>query len=242
MFERPHHQRIAQVLLTLDGSLLRKHCCLFGGGTALALFYGEYRESVDIDFLVSNIGSYRQLRQLTTDTLGIIALFRQNDGSISQVRDVRADQYGIRTMLLVAGKQVKFEIVLEGRINLQPPGKNDQICGIATLSPLDMVTSKLLANSDRWADEGVFNRDLIDLAMMQPSKDLFCEAVSKAEEPYGNAIIRDLGKAIEKFQQRQEWLERCMLAMEINIPKAVLWERIRALRQIISRWRRTPFF
>ena len=48
MFERPHHQRIAQVLLTLDGSLLREHCCLFGGGTAIALCYGEYRESVDI--------------------------------------------------------------------------------------------------------------------------------------------------------------------------------------------------
>jgi len=32
-----------------------------------------------------------------------------------------------------------------------------------------MATSKLLANSDRWADEGVFNRDVIDLAMMQPS-------------------------------------------------------------------------
>jgi len=29
---------------------------------------------------------------------------------------------------------------LEGRINLKPPGKSDQICGIATLSPLDMVT------------------------------------------------------------------------------------------------------
>ena len=31
-----------------------------------------------------------------------------------------------------------------------------------------MTASKLLANSDRWADDGVFSRDLIDLAMLQP--------------------------------------------------------------------------
>ena len=234
MFERPHHQRIAQILLTLNGSLLRNHNCLFGGGTAISLRYGEYRESVDIDFLVSDLDSYRQLRLLTTSTSGIAALFRQDSGSITQMRDIRADQYGIRTLLLVAGKQVKFEIVLEGRIKLQSPGDNDQICGIKTLSPLDMVTSKLLANSDRWADEGVFNRDLIDLAMIQPAKDLFCAAVTKSELPYGKAIINDLGKAIEKFQRRHDWLERCMLVMDINIPKAVLWERIRTLRKMAT--------
>lgn len=239
MFERPHHQRIAQILLSLNGDLLRQHNCLFGGGTAIALRYGEYRESVDIDFLVSNINSYRQLRLLTTDFLGILALFQHNIGLISQIREVRADQYGIRTMLLVAGTQVKFEIILEGRIKLQSPGVDDQICGISTLSPLDMVTSKLLANSDRWADESVFNRDLIDLAMMQPSMDLFRTAVTKAELAYGKAIAKDIVKATEKFQCRPEWLERCMLAMEINIPKAVLWERIRVLRRIMSRMTET---
>ncbi len=230
MFERPHHQRIAQVLLTLDGSLLQEHNCLFGGGTAIALRFGEYRQSVDMDFLVSDIDSYRQLRLLTTGSRGITALYRGRSDSITQIRDVRADQYGIRTMLLVAGQQLKFEIVLEGRVKLQAAGDDDRLCGIATLSLLDMATSKLLANSDRWADEGVFNRDLIDLAMMQPSRSLLRAAVEKAEQPYGAAIVRDLGKAVEKFQRRQDWLERCMLAMEINVPKAVLWERIRALR------------
>jgi len=234
MFERPHHQRIAQVLLTLNGSLLREHNCLFGGGTAIALRYGEYRESVDIDFLVSEIDSYRQLRLLITSAQGIAALFRQETDLISHTREVRADQYGIRTMLLVGGQQIKFEIILEGRIKLQSPGDKNQICGVSTLSPLDMAASKLLANSDRWADESVFNRDLIDLAMMRPSKSLFSAAVKKAEQPYGNAIVKDIVKAIEKFQSRPDWLERCMLVMEINIPKAVLWERIRTLQQRVS--------
>jgi hypothetical protein len=54
MFERPHHQRIAHILAALDGSTLAQHACWFGGGTCIALRFGEYRESVDIDFLVSD--------------------------------------------------------------------------------------------------------------------------------------------------------------------------------------------
>lgn len=74
MFERPHHQRIAQILSVLDGPLLKKNSCLFGGGTAIALRYGEYRESVDIDFLVSDVAHYRNLRQLLTGVGGVAAI------------------------------------------------------------------------------------------------------------------------------------------------------------------------
>ena len=36
MFTRPHHQRIAKVLESLDTDLLKQHNCLFAGGTAIA--------------------------------------------------------------------------------------------------------------------------------------------------------------------------------------------------------------
>ncbi|HKW83534.1 MAG TPA: nucleotidyl transferase AbiEii/AbiGii toxin family protein, partial [Burkholderiaceae bacterium] len=49
MFEREHHRRVATVLEALDADVLKANACLFGGGTAIALRYGEYRESVDID-------------------------------------------------------------------------------------------------------------------------------------------------------------------------------------------------
>ena len=74
------------------------------------------------------------------------------------MRELRADQYGLRTALLVAGQPIKFEIILEGRVSLHAPGAGDTLCGIATLTPLDMATSKLLANSDHWMDDGVFSR------------------------------------------------------------------------------------
>ena len=148
-----------------------------------------------------------------------------------QAREIRADQYGIRTQLLVEGQPIKFEIVLEARISLAPPEAEDEICGIATLMPLDMMASKLLANSDRWRDDGVFSRDLIDLAMMQPGRKPLLAAIDKAATAYGPTIEQDLGKAIASMKDRHGWLERCLHAMAMNQPKAVVWQRIRGLGQ-----------
>ena len=233
LFERPHHERIAHVLNVLDGPLLRQKNCLFGGGTAIALRYGEYRESIDIDFLVSDIASYRDLRQLLTGETGIAAIVRAGAGSLIQAREMRADQYGLRTMLRVTDQLIKFEIILEGRIELAAPGAGDTVCSISTLTPLDMATSKLLANSDRWGDDGVFNRDIIDLAMMTPSLALLRQAVAKAETAYGQAIRKDLDNALRRLKNRHDWLERCMQAMAMSLPKALVWQKLRALRRVL---------
>ena len=231
MFKRHHHQAITQVLYALDADLLRQHDCLFGGGTVIAMRYGEYRESVDIDFLVSSATGYRELRQLAGAGFG--PLFKDSNLPFAQTREVRTDQYGIRSMLEVVGRDIKIEIVREGRIELDPPGPNDMVCGITTLPPLDMATSKLLANSDRWYDDGAFSRDLIDLAMMKSNKELLVRAVSKAQGAYGNAILQDLAKAIKRIEEHNGWLERCMEAMAMSIPKAVLWKYIRRLKIVL---------
>ena len=107
------------------------------------------------------------------------------------------------------------------------------ICGIATLTPLDMATSKLLANSDRCMDDGVFSRDLIDLAMMAPPLPLLHQAVVKAEQAYGASVCHDLDKAIARMRERQGRLERCMKALDMNMPRALLWQKIRALRRVL---------
>lgn len=211
--------------------MLRAHACLFGGGTAIAMRFGEFRESLDIDFLVSSKSAYRDLRQLAGS--GLEALFKDRTHPFTPLRDVRTDQYGIRTMLQVVGREIKFEMIREARIDLDEPGPDDAVCGIATLSPLDMAASKLLANSDRWNDDGAFNRDLIDLAMINPDKALLSAAVAKAQGAYGQTILNDLEKAIDRVEQRTGWLERCMEAMAINLPKAVLWKHIRQLRKVI---------
>ena len=234
MFERPHHRRIARVLSALNGDLLREANCLFGGGTAMALRFGEYRESVDMDFLVSNLESYRLLRQSLTGDEGFSGLLRPDGERFRLAREIRADQYGIRTALLLDESLIKFEIVLEARIQIEAATGKDKVCGISTLTLLDMATSKLLANADSWSDDGVFSRDVIDLAMMSPTLPLLRKAVQKAQGAYGPAVTRDLERAIDRLQHRQDWLEHCMQVIGMALPKAVLWSKIRALRRVLD--------
>jgi hypothetical protein len=229
MFTRPHHQRIAKVLESLDTDLLRRHNCLFAGGTAIALGYGEYRESVDIDFLVSDLVSYRYLRNSVREQ-GLQALMKSTDASQLQTSDIRSDQYGIRTRVFVKGKPIKFEIVLEGRISLAKPGKKDSILGVATLMKIDMAVSKLLANSDRGLDMGMHCRDAIDLAMLNLSKSEFAEATTKSEAAYGEATLKDLAKVIGMLGEANGLLERCMKAMDVSVPRALLWQNISKLK------------
>jgi hypothetical protein len=123
------------------------------------LKFGEYRESVDIDFLVSDAAGYRELRQLLTGLEGLAPITRPGAMPLELLREVRADQYGIRTQLNMDGHAIKFEVVREARIALQAAGPQDQLCGVGTLSVLDLAASKFLANSDRQADAGVFSRE-----------------------------------------------------------------------------------
>lgn len=228
MFSRPHHRRIATVLLMLDAGKLDACHCLFGGGTAMALRYGEYRESVDIDFLVSDLAGYRQLRQQLAGVNGLQAIARRGC-VLEHTREVRADQYGIRTMLQVEDAAIKFEIVFEARIALATPADADRLCGVSALTPLDMAASKLLANADRWADASVFSRDLIDLAMMQPSRELLAQATAKASQAYGDSVRTALAKAIQHLQDKPHRLQECMGYMGMIEAPAVVWRRIKAL-------------
>jgi hypothetical protein len=232
MFNRPHHQRIAKVLESLDGDLLKQHGCLFAGGTAIALRYGEYRESVNIDFLVSDLASYRHLRNLVREQ-GLQALMRSNDFGQLQTSDIRSDQYGIRTKVFVQGKPIKFEIVLEGRIALANPRKKDSIAGVATLTRLDMAVSKLLANSDRGLDMGMHCRDVIDLAMLNLTKPEFDEAATKSKAAYGEAVLKDLSKVIDRLGEANGLLERCMKTMDVSVPRALLWQNMSKVNSFI---------
>ena len=109
MFKRQHHQRIASVLKALNNQLLFENHCYFGGGTAITLLYSEFRESVDIDFLVSDLGSYRNLRQLLTGPEGIYAIRKSEAITLKQQKEIRADQYGMRTTLLIDNNIINMD-------------------------------------------------------------------------------------------------------------------------------------
>lgn len=234
MFEREHHRNVALVLQALEPQELAQRSCWFGGGTAMALRYGEYRESLDIDFLVSDRQGYRDLRQMLGGVAGLDPLLRPGM-ALERVREVRTDQYGIRTHVRSGGATIKFEIVLEGRIALERPGAADAVCGVATLTPLDLAAEKLLANADRWNDDAVFSRDLIDLAFQDARPTVLKAACAKAEGAYGSSIRSSLSASMQRLRDRPHRLDECMKTLRIDtVSKAQLWTRIRRLEKTLA--------
>lgn len=211
MFEKPVHQRVLTVLNAMDADLLAGASCWFGGGTAIVLQLGEYRESRDMDFLVSNPAGYRLLRDsLRSGGLGLIV-----GRDVQVLREARADRDAIRAVLGVNDVPIRFEIVVEGRIDLD---QGERIPGIPVpcLSRKDMFAEKLLANADRFADKGVFSRDIIDLIMMERHwGPIPQESWAKAEGVYGRSV-RDAYKKAREMMMDRPHREKCFKEMAVS--------------------------
>lgn len=225
MFEREHHRRIAALLECLDANLLLQHRCLFGGGTAIALSHGEYRESVDIDFICSSVEGYRGLRE-RVDVRNLDWLFRE---PVTQYREPRIDQYGIRFAAGVDAVPVKIEITFEGRINLDDPIPEDRIGSIWTMGLTDLTATKLMANADRYADDAMASRDLIDLAMLCHGGEVDAAGVAKARRAYGRSIDDAFNRAKAMLLEREGRMALCMKRMKMTLAQAELRERIAQL-------------
>lgn len=212
MFRLQRHNDILHVLRVLDSGLLQRAECYFGGGTAIVMQLDEYRESVDIDFLCASQSGYRMLRQAVWG-MGTKGLLRESAG-VSELREMRADQYGIRTIIQFRDTKIKFEIVREARIELR--GVVDERFGIPLLAREDMYAEKLLANADRWADRAVMSRDIIDLSMMIARwGDIPSAAWAKAKEAYGDTVEAAYQKAVDVIRN-PEWLRACMEKMSMD--------------------------
>lgn len=225
MFEREHHQRIAAILERLDVQVLLKHRCLFGGGTAIALSRGEYRESVDIDFICPSVDGYRGLRE-TVDARHLDWLFAQ---PVDLVREPRVDQYGIRLAVAVDAVPVKLEIIFESRVDFTDPLPEDRICGVWAMAVEDLTATKLMANADRYADDAVMSRDLIDLSMLAHDHVLNAAGAAKARRAYGKGIDKAFARGKELLLERDGRLSRCMKAMRMPSPEEDWRERLSRL-------------
>ena len=101
--------------------------------------------------------------------------------------------------------------------------------GVATLSLIDLAASKLLANSDRWNDDRVFNRDLFDLAVLPISDHAWGMAFAKAEFADGLSIARDLDRALQRMGEQPDWLQRCQQMRAIEVSTTELRHRFQQL-------------
>lgn len=211
-YRLPEHARIARLLRSLDSSFLTNSSCWFAGGTAIVMKQGEYRMSLDVDFLCSSQDGYRALRQAVTarGSEGIFA------SPVKQLRDFRCDRYGLRTALEFEGQPVKFEIVREGRIEVS--GAFDAVLGCPLLSLSDQFAEKLLANSDRCKDPSTCYRDALDLGILilRHGGTIPGPALAKAEAAYGTDIRRDTRWVVDQLAERPTELDRAAGVLQMD--------------------------
>lgn len=219
MFDHPHHQKIHLILDSLDAPIFHEVGAQFGGGTLITLLYGEYRWSKDVDFMCPVGPGYRKLRALVIDNHFKPSFFFKKTEHLEFPRDITANQYGIRFLVIAEGEPIKFEIVAEARITLEPP-EMFEWTQLPCLCSIDRYTEKLLANADRWADESIESRDLIDLAVMRSVTEIPNYAIEKAENAY--PVIDPLKKALDKFQNSTNYREKCFEALQIKDPVHIL--------------------
>ncbi len=227
--KRPGNIKVWKALESFDPDFLADTCCYFGGGTRIVLELGEYRESADIDFLCAEGSGYRKLRNTISEhSLGNI--LRK---PLSLSREVRADRYGIRTFLDIEGQPVKLEIITEGRIELDAVPLSE--LPVPALDPISCFAEKFLANSDRWADQSVLSRDVIDLAFMIRSWGVEAAVAGRkrAFEAYGEVVIDSLKKATHKLESDAVYFKRCLRELSISDSRR-LRNGLRALSQHVS--------
>jgi hypothetical protein len=217
MFEREFHQKILIVLHQLKANFLLECGAYFGGGTLVSLNHGEYRLSKDIDFLCSTGTGYRLLRQKIAENQYNALFNTQNN--LNLPGEIKADQYGVRFAIIVDETLIKFEIIMEGRIEL---GAADypSWSPVPCLNQIDSFAEKLLANSDRWNDSSVESRDLIDLAIQRLNSPIPQAAIEKAESAY--PVIEPLKKAISFFQNHPNYRDKCFTALGIAEPSKII--------------------
>jgi hypothetical protein len=198
-FKKPEHRIIAEALGLMDHRFLTANQCWFGGGTAIFMKFGEYRRSLDVDFLCADADGYRELRTCAAER-GVKAFFPD---PVEAVRDFQIDQYGLRTVVRLKGQTIRFEIIREGRIKLQ--GHFDHDLNVSTLVSADMFAEKLLANADRCQDRATAYRDAIDLGMLIGAYgEIPIEALGKVQTAYGPDIQHKVAWVVNKLQDKDE--------------------------------------
>ena len=216
-FRRPAHAAVVALLRRFDRAFLDRCACLFAGGTRIVLELGEYRESRDVDFLCASREGYRLLREsVAEDSLGPVVA-----RPVALAREVRADQFGIRTWLPAGELRIKFEILREARIDLA----GGKVAGlpVTCLDPAHAFAEKFLANADRGLDASTLSRDAVDLAFMIEGWTAAAAAtgLAKARGAYGDAVERSLSAAVTKLREDKAWRNRVVEGLGIGDTKTL---------------------
>ena len=226
-YARARLKAVDKVLARLNGDFLGQAKCFFGGGTRIVMELNEYRESADIDFLCSDRAGYRELRSsVGPNSLGEIA-----SAPLTLLREIRADQYGLRTVLQIENAPIKFEIINEARIDLS--GMLIDRLHVPCLDRVCCFAEKVLANDDRSLDESVASRDVIDIAYMVEAwgTQALIEGTLRAREAYGKRAETSVRAAAQKLLKQKTYFKKCVTSLGVTDIKTL----VSGLGRIVAR-------
>jgi hypothetical protein len=234
-YRRALHQRIAGVLALMDAKFLEQAECFFGGGTQLVMSHGEFRESRDIDFLVSSKAGLRMLRE-TVQERSLGRIFR---GKIHLAKEVRAERDAIRTYITEdpAAEPLKLEILVEARIELK--GAPDKMLAVPRLELPWAIAEKLLANADRGRAKEHRARDVVDLAFVSLDVEdaAWVAGCELAQGAYGQVILRELDEVLKMLSLDAKYRAQCIDDLLIEDAKALRrgLERLQKLKHLVRK-------
>jgi hypothetical protein len=184
MSEAGDRQRIAELLSAFDATLREKAGCYLGGGAALVLALGEYRQLNNVNFMCASAEGYRLLRNTVQDAL--LGALLERPQHLPR-RAGCPDQGGFRVG--DPGCHLRH-------LRRCPPHP--------MLSRVDMYAEKLLANADRGLDRSTGSRDIIDLAMViRNGGPIPRMSWQKARQAYGDYAVRAFDDARDLIRDRR---------------------------------------
>lgn len=214
MAKRSHHQKMVRLLSLLDANKLRDTNCLFAGGTAIALLYGEKRESTDLDFLCEDAPSSLRLRNFLREDFS--AIF------INAVEIIRTKSNNYATSALVKFEDIvtKIEFVYPNLcFNAQEGRGILDASKVPVLSGTNLLHQKFLANTNRGLSLDVNFRDIIDIATMYPffNKEInFHKAYKQSVKDFGPSVKNIYNKTLNAILSKNT-LEIAMKNMAVSL-------------------------
>lgn len=208
-FKINHHIVIESALKKFNADFFFNNNILFGGGTRIALDLGEFRKSIDIDFLCPNKASYRAVRENVTN-VSLGCLVKED---FDYVREISCTRDAVRAMFKFGGAILKLEFVCFDNYEISPE-KNDSF-PVPYLDRESCFYTKLLANSDRCMAHPY--KDIVDiLAMCDQWGGIPKLSITKAESHYGVAVVRDLIRSLDDvILKKDEYVDR-FIALDIS--------------------------
>ena len=122
---------------------------------------------------------------------------------------------------------------LGAAVRAQRKGLRVSATALAEAAGVSRVTVYRIEKGEPSVTLGAYANVLTALGLGLKALPESADATSAAPLGWLPARVRDLGRAIDRLAERTGWLERCMQAMAIRVPKALLWQRIRALRRVL---------